>query len=423
MIQVFVSGSRNFKKQIEHFLESQETLFQYCDSVENADVVVSEEDSALPTDKTISYIEIMKNMDHTKFTAFQNICGAGRKTFEIQDISSVLSTTVLMTDLLKKEKEALIKSQTDLNKVRDELEDMRKSQRTASMVQFSMMQDGYENLNKSFESYKVYLPKEVLSGDFFYADEIFDKTFIVFGDATGHGFFPSIYAATVYSLIKEYLNNISRKDADIVKFATAIYEASFVYQDKRTMTKEGNSGGEALACMIDHKLNKLYLVSFGAGGISPFIISSSGKIKQIGEITDEDGTHPDYEMICPKLGDDLIGDFTRHVKVMEEDFFPGDTAFFYTDGLSETFATTEFDQAYTYGSDRIRKALEGVLHENGNDNEPISMVYSVVEDLKGFAPQQLEDKSLTLGNQISDDTLVLCLRRKKESGEADGKTL
>ena len=121
MIQIFISGSRNFTKQIEHFLESQETMFQYCDSSAAADVIISEEDSSLPTERTISYIEIMKNVDNSKFTAFQSICGAGRKTFEIQDIASVLSTTVLMTDLLKREKDSLRKINENYHKVKEEL--------------------------------------------------------------------------------------------------------------------------------------------------------------------------------------------------------------------------------------------------------------------------------------------------------------
>ena len=404
MLGLKIAGSKNFSDQIKNKMERMEKdgWFIYTDDVNEASIVISEED-ACPYDTDIFvYIEVMKNVDG-HLCALQYIMGEKVEMFFLKDLPSVLQGTIMMVSVLLKKENRII----ELNK-QLAIEEEKSSGVLNNLKNFKKVQKNvtFEVSNLSrFESELLFIPKEEVSGDFIVVKEMPSKTFVFIGDVTGHGLYAGTYAATLVALAKNYFDTSSLLNANLSNFMLYIANAAFYYHGGIEQ-----SSCECVICEIDHKKNLASFCTFSGGNISPILIKQNGRVTTL-------FSEEEYDKIKPRLGDEFyennIG-FDTLPGIITKSFHVGDTILFYTDGFSELFSKTENgvekDQSFIYGVENMERAVKDAVLTQGNN--PETVVKAVVSDISSYGMKGL-DESGKLEDLVYDDATMFCIRRKE----------
>lgn len=113
---------------------------------------------------------------------------------------------------LKTEIEERITIQSNLETVLKEITD---SIRYAQKIQFALLPDE-SILNKKFkESALLFMPKNIVSGDFYWIYEIQNKTIIALADCTGHGIPGAFMSVLGISLLNDIVKNEEESNSNI----------------------------------------------------------------------------------------------------------------------------------------------------------------------------------------------------------------
>jgi ligand-binding sensor domain-containing protein/serine phosphatase RsbU (regulator of sigma subunit) len=167
------------------------------------------------------------------------------------------------------------------------------------------------------ESFVLYMPKDIVSGDFYWFGEQGDKLIMVAADCTGHG-----VPGALMSMIGHNLLNQIVLEKGITKPSTILNNLSTMVQ---TALKQGVSnidttdGMDLALCCFDKKSGEIEY----AGANRPLIIASNGELKKI---------DPDKMPI----GGTQIGigrSFTNHSHKLKE----GEIIYMFSDGYADQF--------------------------------------------------------------------------------------
>lgn len=199
--------------------------------------------------------------------------------------------------------------------------DIQASVRSASRIQGSILPKLtlFEELFE--DSFVLYEPKDVVSGDFYYLEKVNGKIYVAAADCTGHG----VPGALVSMVCKNALNKsiLEKKLTD---------PAKILKQTRRFIIEQFGSGDDVdegmdiALCIIDPEKQ---ICEF-AGAHNPLWILKSKKNELIEIKGDKVGVNKLYEGL----------DFTTHVVPFDE----GDRFYIFSDGFADQF-----------GGDRYRK--------------------------------------------------------------------
>ncbi len=112
-----------------------------------------------------------------------------------------------------------------------------------------------ELIHKSFrESFIIYYPKDIVSGDFYAFAEKGKRTLIVAGDCTGHGVSGAFMSMIGVSLINRLIleNNMVEPDVILNNLNSAVIETF------RQSESDSNDGMDVAVCSFDLAANQLY---------------------------------------------------------------------------------------------------------------------------------------------------------------------
>ncbi len=143
----------------------------------------------------------------------------------------------------------------------------------AHFIQQSMISDAQILTNAFPESFILFLPRDIVSGDFYWLFESKNKTVIVVADCTGHGVPGALMSILGIQILTEIFEYIKIKEADIALnfLRQSIYTA--LHQQKT-----GNQDGMDVAICIVDKQNKT--IDF-AGARRPMIYIENDKLNEI----------------------------------------------------------------------------------------------------------------------------------------------
>lgn len=167
------------------------------------------------------------------------------------------------------------------------------------------------------DSFILYLPKDIVSGDFYWFGEQDNKLIMVAADCTGHG-----VPGALMSMIGHNLLNQIVLEKGITKPATILNNLNTMVQ---TALKQGISnidttdGMDVALCVFNKQTREVEY----AGANRPLIIASTGELKKV---------DPDKMPI----GGSQIGlerSFTNHVHKLN----PGETLYIFSDGYADQF--------------------------------------------------------------------------------------
>lgn len=171
-----------------------------------------------------------------------------------------------------------------------------------------------ERLNSILDNYFIiYRPKDIVSGDFYWADDLDGKSYFSAIDCTGHGVPGAFVSIVGFNGLKRTVNEFKhRQPAKILDKLTDIVIETFSASESHL-----KDGMDMSLCSLDYKTLKLEF----AGANNPLILIRNG------------------ELIEVKGNKQPIGDFERRVPFTNHEIQleKGDNIYLFTDGYADQF--------------------------------------------------------------------------------------
>jgi serine phosphatase RsbU (regulator of sigma subunit) len=167
------------------------------------------------------------------------------------------------------------------------------------------------------ESFIYYLPRDIVSGDFYWFKKTRDKIFIASVDCTGHGV-PGAFMSMIGSILLDDI--ITKKQIDQPNEILKLLHDDIVKALKQAKkSKASRDGMDVALCVIDTSLNTL---SF-AGAFRPLILIRDNELTRIKSTSAPIGGIRDKEV-----------DFDLHNIDVEK----GDSFYIFSDGFPDQFS-------------------------------------------------------------------------------------
>lgn len=213
-------------------------------------------------------------------------------------------------------------------------------------------------------SFILYKPKDIVSGDFYWSKKSGNKIYLACVDCTGHGIPGAFMSLIGFSMLNEIVNtqNSDKNPAEILNELELKVNEALSSKQYHTQSKDGMDVG--LCCFDLEKMELTY-----AGALRPLIIVSNGNIKEIKGDRFPIGGGSAY----------LKAPFKSHFLTINK----GDSFFMYSDGYPDQFGGPK-DKKYmnknfkTYlanqsalSTDEQAKNLEIELQEWKGENEQV----------------------------------------------------
>jgi serine phosphatase RsbU (regulator of sigma subunit) len=218
------------------------------------------------------------------------------------------------------------------------------------------------------ESFIIYRPKDIVSGDFYWISSHRNKLLVVCADCTGHGVpgaFMSIVGINTFNqIIREYGINLS---ADLL--------LNEVNQRICALLKQGYAAGQEYEkqydgmdvgfCMVDYKAGKIHF----AGAGRPLYVYSEGMLKCIkGDKLPIGGSSLFYPDVT----------FTEHTL----DINKGDTVYMFSDGFTDQFNSEDRKKFSVKRAEELITSIQGLsMTEQG------LAIEKAIDNWKGSTPQ------------------------------------
>ncbi|MCE3260235.1 MAG: nprA [Bacteroidetes bacterium] len=131
-------------------------------------------------------------------------------------------------------------------------------------------------LNTYFaESFVLFRPKDIVSGDFYWFDKLEDKTIVIVGDCTGHGVPGAFMSILGHNLLNQIILEEEITDpAEILRLLDKRVSSAL---NKKGSKKEYNDGMDIAICVIDNNTNTLAF----AGANRPLVIKRGEELIEL----------------------------------------------------------------------------------------------------------------------------------------------
>ena len=171
-----------------------------------------------------------------------------------------------------------------------------------------------ELFSHNLDHFVLFKPRDIVSGDFYWAEEVEGKYMIVTADCTGHGVPGAFMSMLGVSLLNEIIisNEITRPDSILNELRDKIIEA--LKQDSGSILKDGM---DMTICLFDSQTKHLQF----SGANNPLYLISDGVLTQI------KGDK------MPVAIHEVMDPFTLHQLELKE----GDTFYTFSDGFADQF--------------------------------------------------------------------------------------
>lgn len=272
-----------------------------------------------------------------------------------------------------------------IEQLHDELEiahtKIKDSIHCAKTIQNAMLPDP-NIVNDDFpESFGMFKPKDILSGDFYWFKKDENTFFIAAADCTGHG----IPGALMSMIGIEKLNNLARATKEPSEILKQLNKSIAIALSQSTLYKHSQNGMDISLCSIEfpsprEKDGRVSLKFAGAN--RPLWIIRHGQ-KEVEEIK---GTK---KGVGGSISANCLNFESHEIKLL-----PGDTFYIFTDGFADQFGGEFKKKITTKGFKQILLSIQ-----NKTMNQQEEHLNSFIEEWKGEAEQ-------------TDDILVIGVRQE-----------
>ena len=199
------------------------------------------------------------------------------------NIGISLVFTIILIFFLTRSMQTILANEDRLtaNLMQSKLEIEQKNQETLDSIMYAKkIQEAIlpmiSEVHQAFEdSFIFYLPRDIVSGDFYWFKEIGDKKYIAAVDCTGHGV-PGAFMSMIGSVLLDDI--VSKKGIEEPHQILNQLNEGVIKALKQNNLESGSRDGMDIAlCVLDETKNKLYF----AGALRPLIHIRDGVIERI----------------------------------------------------------------------------------------------------------------------------------------------
>jgi sigma-B regulation protein RsbU (phosphoserine phosphatase) len=208
------------------------------------------------------------------------------------------------------------KLQAAYDKIEQNNKNITDSLNYAKLIQEAMLPDQKILRDYFKNSFIIYEPKDIVSGDFYWFVEKDNKLIIAIADCTGHGVPGALMSMIGNGILNEVVNVKGHNEPSKILYHLNLGVRKALKQDKN----ERCDGMDIAVCAVDKKNNELQF----AGANRHLCFFRNGKEMQLikGNKFGIGGLHADYQV-----------EFTNHVVPC----YKGDVFYMYTDGYADQF--------------------------------------------------------------------------------------
>ncbi len=271
------------------------------------------------------------------------------------------------------QKNIVLKREEDLEEQQVRLMD---SIRYAKRIQSAILPKAKQIQRDFYDSFVLFLPKDIVSGDFYWYHRIEDKYFIAAVDCTGHGV-PGAFMSIIgnYLLNSIIIHNNVSDPVEILKQLNRKIKIA-LKTDNRVQTSDGM---DVALVVVDKKEGKLEY----AGALRPLYLFSNGRFIEV---------KGDKIPITSSITGTTLSSYTKHTYDFKED----DSLYIFSDGIIDQF-----------GGEQGKKFLTKRFKELLFEISPLTM-----REQKTIIKKALDDWRGSKYEQV-DDVLVIGLRNKE----------
>jgi len=242
----------------------------------------------------------------------------------------------------------------------------------ASNIQSALLPSS-EILDTLLDDYFViYMPKNILSGDFYWSTQVDSKTIVVAADCTGHGVPGAMMSMLGISFLQEIVMNKKVVESSLILNLLREYTKKALYQTGKK--QEQKDGMDISFCIID----KAQMQLDWAGAYNPLYLVRDDELIEY---------KADKMPIAIHINDNMP--FTNHLIKLQK----GDSIYLFSDGYIDQFGGVE-------GRKFMSKRFKDLLLSNSNKpmDEQKKIIYQTHVDWKGEREQV--DDILVIGVRI-----------------------
>jgi len=269
----------------------------------------------------------------------------------------------------KKLKERLISSMRELTQRNEQLlahqRDLNDSICYAERIQSAIMPPDHLIKKALPESFIYYLPRDVVSGDFYFVEEVGNEVIFAAVDCTGHGIPGALISVIGFNYIHRAVTELGiTVPSEILQFLDVGVNERLRQTDNASGVKDGM---ELALCTLNKKTRLLQY----SGAYNPLYIVSNGELRIIKADKLEIGVNPDG----------VADDYTNHTVQLEE----GDCVYVFSDGFADQFGGPK-------GKKFMYKQLRTVLLEVNNRSmkDQMKILNTIFFNWKG-SEEQVDD--------------------------------
>jgi serine phosphatase RsbU (regulator of sigma subunit) len=222
------------------------------------------------------------------------------------------------------------------NKISEFYNELKQSILTAQRIQTSFLPP-ISSIKKYLPNFfEIYIPKDIVSGDFYWMHVKYDKIYLAAIDCTGHGVAGAFMSIIGNNLLKQIvIENATYNAAEILSQLSIELVNTLHQSDVNTITSDGM---DISLCILDTDKGIIHF----AGANNPlYIVNANGELRQL----------PGDKMgIGIQKGKPTSG-FTNHIIEMS----PTDRYFLFSDGFASQFGGENGNEKLKYS--RFREMI------------------------------------------------------------------
>ena len=204
------------------------------------------------------------------------------------------------------------------NELEEQQSEMNDSLRYAQRIQTAILPQG-KDIKRFFpESFVLFKPRDIVSGDFYWFHRIGNKFVFIVVDCTGHGV-PGAFMSIIgnYLLNNIIIQNNETRPAEILKQLNRKLKISLKNENSHLQT---NDGMDVSLVTIDLDTNKLFF----SGALRPLFLCTQGDFLEI-----KGDKIP--------ITSEIAGNVMAQYKEWDFDISKGDRFYMFTDGIIDQF--------------------------------------------------------------------------------------
>lgn len=287
---------------------------------------MAEMEARYESDKKVKEIELLKKQSEIDELEQQSALEKEKiwRNVLVAGFVAILIITLLVYNRYKVKKRA--NDQLGEQKAKIEVQNMQLAQknteitdsiRYAKNIQEAILPPNTEMKKHLPDSFVLYKPKDIVSGDFYWLEHWGDRTLVAAVDCTGHGVPGAFMSIVGYNLLHQSVNNLGLTRPALILNALNKGVASMLHQGHEEATVK--DGMDIALCSLDRNSKMLEF----AGAYNSLYLVRRGELVEI---------KGDKFPVGMFMGDEATR-FTNHELRLEE----GDTMYIFSDGYADQF--------------------------------------------------------------------------------------